>query len=170
MTTLKIAGRPLSAAMQALEPHVARLYDSPGKRIMAIIELAHMERLQVAPGSDKKPSVSMRITSCEVPNRDQEGAVREAQRALYLARTASGTLDEDGTVRLNERTLKSAAGLLMSIETARLRAGLDFWTEYARRVVTQSTTLTVTEMAHELQAVSDGLRSVLFTATAEDET
>jgi hypothetical protein len=51
MTTLKIVGNPASGAMQALEPHVARMYNIPGVRVMAIIELTHVERVQPAPGT-----------------------------------------------------------------------------------------------------------------------
>jgi hypothetical protein len=169
VTTLKIIGNPASGAMQALEPHVARMYAVPGLRVMAIIEMAHVERVQPAPGSDGTPTVRMKITGCEVPNREQEGAIREAQRALFLARTARGTLDEEGMLNLDDDTLKLTPGLLMSIECARMRAGLAHWTEYARRVVTQSGKLTQTEIAHELQAVADGLTSTIDQANAGAE-
>lgn len=164
MTTLKIVGKPTASAMQALEPHIAALYNKPGSRVMAIIEMAHVERLQPAPGSDKSPTVGMKITGCEVPNPDQEGAVREAQRALYLARTARGTLDEQGMLQLDDGTLKSTAGLLNAIEVARLRAGLAHWEMYGRRIVAGLEKLTATEIAHEMQAIADGLSSVLRTA------
>jgi hypothetical protein len=169
MTVLKIVGSPTAAAMAALEPHVMRLYDKPGARVMAVVELAHVERVQPAPGSDGKPVVKMKITGCEVPNREQEGAIREAQRALFLARTARGTLDEEGMLNLNEDTLKNTSGLLMSIECARLRAGLLHWTEYARRVVGTSGTLSQTEMAHELQSIADGMASTLDQAAPEED-
>lgn len=144
MTALKITNKPTAAAMAALEPHIQRLYDAPGIRVMAVVELAHAERVQVAPGGDKTPSVSMKLTACEVPTREQEGVIREAQRALYLQRTAHGTLDEDGQITLDEETLKLTAGMLMSIEAARLRAGLDHWANYARRVVGVSHQLALT--------------------------
>lgn len=169
MTTLKITGKPTAAAQQALQPHVQRLYDAPGLRIMAVVELAHMERLQPAPGADKDASVGVKITACEVPNRDQEGAIREVQRALYLQRTATGTLDEAGGVVLDDGTLKSAAGLVHAIEVARLRAGLQHWDGYIRRVVSAADKLTQTEIAHELQAVADGLHAVLASADAVED-
>jgi hypothetical protein len=166
VTTLKIVGNPASGAMQALEPHVARMYAIPGVRVMAIIEMAHVERVQPAPGADGKPTVKMKVTACEVPGPDQEGAIREAQRALYLARTARGTIDEDGTLQLTEQTLKLTPGLLMSLECARLRAGLAHWTAYAQRVAGASAQFSTTEMAHELQAIADGLISIVQQADA----
>jgi hypothetical protein len=169
MTALKIIGKPTAAAQAALEPHIARLYASPGASVMAIIEMRHVERLQPAPGSDKAASVGMKLVGCEIPGREQEGAVREAQRALYLQRTARGTLDDEGMLQLDEDTLKLTAGLLMSIECARLRAGLAHWTEYARRVVSASSKLSGTEIAHELQAVADGMAAVLSTAAVEED-
>lgn len=169
MTHLKIAGSPTASAMSALEPHIPRIYDRPGIHVMAIVELEHTERVQPAPNSDAEPIVRMRIVGCEVPNTDQEGVVREAQRALFLARTARGTLDEEGMLQLDEDTLKLTPGLLMSIECARLRAGLVHWTEYARRVVASSGKLIESEIIHELQTVADGLRAVLATAAPEEE-
>lgn len=169
MTALKFTGKPTAAAMQALEPHITRLYNAPGARVMAVIEMAHVERLQPAPGSDKDASVGMKITACEIPTREQEGAIREAQRALYLQRTARGTLDEDGQMTLDDDTLKMTAGLLMSIECARLRAGLQHWTDYARRVVGASGKLAGSEIAHELQTVVDGMAAVLATAKPEED-
>lgn len=169
MTDLKITGRPTASAMAALEPHVGRWYDRPGVHAMAIVELAHDERIQPAPGSDRAPSVRMKIVGCEIPNAEQEGAIREAQRALFLARTARGTLDEEGTLSLDQDTLKNAAGLFMGIECARLRAGLAHWNAYARRVVGHSEKLSLSEMAHELRAVADGLSAVLLVAVPEEE-
>lgn len=164
MTTLKIIGNPASPAMQALEPHIGRLYARPGVRIMAIIELAHVERVQPAPGSDGTPTVRMKISSCEIPNAEQEDAVRTAQRALFLTRTARGTLDEEGLLNLDDDTLKLTGGRLLDIETARLRAGLGHWVGYAQRVASQSSQFSTTEIAHELQAVADGLTSILHQA------
>lgn len=169
MTVLKVVGNPSSGAMQALEPHIAGLYDRPGVHLMAIVEMVHVERIQPAPGADGKPTVKMKIISCEVPNEDQEGVIRTAQRALYLARTARGTLDEDGRLKLDEDTLKRTAGELLWIECARLRAGLGHWTAYAQRVAGASAQFSTTEMAHELQSVADGLASVMQQADAASD-
>lgn len=169
MTALKITGTPTASAMQALEPHIGRIYDRPGIHIMAIVELVHTERIQPAPDSDVEPVVRMKITGCEVPNEDQEAAIRTAQRALNLARTARGTLDEEGLLQLDEDTLKRTGGELLWIECAKLRAGLKHWTNYAQRIATQSAQFTATEMAHELKNVADGLTSIVQQADAGDE-
>ncbi len=169
MTHLKITSTPSASAMQALEGHIKRIYDRPGIRIIAIIELEHTERVQPAPNSDVEPVVRMRIVGCEVPNEEQEGTIRTAMRALYLSRTARGTIDEDGQLELDKDTLKRTGGELMWIECARLRTGLAHWTAYAQRVVSQSTKLTATEMAHEAKALADGMTAVLQQAAPEEE-
>lgn len=165
MTDLKIAGKPNAGAMSGLEPHIQRLFDSPGASVVAIVEFRHDQRVQVASGSDAKPSVTMKITGCEVAGPDQEGALREAQRALYLIRTARGTFDEDtGSVELAEDTMRRTGGLMTSIETARLRAGLLHWTARGQAAVDASNRYSATELAHELDAIVSGLKAVLATA------
>ncbi|MEN2423053.1 hypothetical protein AABB02_33695 [Streptomyces rimosus] len=161
MTTLRIDGKPGAAASAALEPFVARLYARPGMRLVGIVELAHVERTQPAPDSDRTASVKVKITHLEIPTEAQEGAVREAQRALYLQRTAAGTLSEDdGQVELAEETLRLTGGLLHAVEAARLKAALAHWAAYARRVV-HTPELAISEIRHELQAVADGLAAAL---------
>jgi hypothetical protein len=164
VTDLKIDGKPNAGSTSALEPHITRLYDKPGLSIMAVVEFRHDQRTQVAAGSDKKQSVTVKIIGCEVANPEQEGALREAQRALYLQRTAAGTIDEDGAVTLNDDTIRRTGGLLTAIEVARLRAGLLSWTAYTRQVVGTAHNFSATEIAHELQAIADGLTAVLTTA------
>lgn len=164
MTDLKIIAKPNSGAAQAFEGHVQRLYDRPGLSIMAIVELRHDQRVEPAPGSDAKRSVAVKIVGAEVAGLEQEGALREAQRALYLMRTATGTLDEDGNVELAEDTMRRTGGLMTAIEVARLRAGLLHWTAYARQIVGSAHKLNGSEMAHELQGIADGLTAVLSSA------
>ncbi|MEU1736491.1 hypothetical protein [Streptosporangium sp. NPDC020145] len=166
-TSLKFDSKVGSAAAAAIEPHVRPIYDRPGCRVMAIVELVHVERVQPAPEADKEPSVKVRIAHMEVPNRDQEGFVREAQRALFLQRTAAGTLDDDGQLVLTESTMKHIGGLLHEVEVARLRAGLRHWVAYAARV-NSLTGLTVSEMQHELDTVAQGLAALLNNAPEEE--
>lgn len=168
MTQLKFDAKVSASAQEALEPHVRPLYDQPGGRRMAIIEFAAIERTEPAPGTEKEPSVKVRITGLELPNREQEGTVREAQRFLHLQRTARGTLDDDGQLELTDSTLRLTGGMLAYLETARLRAGLEYWREYARRLV-HGPDLTVTEVRHEMQALGDGLTALLNTAAAHDD-
>lgn len=168
MTQLKFDARVSASAQEALEAHVRPMYDQPGSRRMAIVEFAHIERMEPAPGTEKEPQVKVRIIGLEVPNKDQEHAVRDAQRFLHLQRTARGTLDDEGQLELSESTLRLTGGMLAFIETARLRAGLDHWREYARRIQ-HGPELTVTEIRHEMQALADGLTAVLNTAREHGE-
>lgn len=163
MTQLKFDAKVSAAAADALEPHVRPMYDQPGDKRMAIVEIEAIERTQPGPGSDKQPMVKVKIIGLEIPNQDQEGAVREAQRFLHLQRTARGTLDEDGQLELSESTLQLTGGQLAWLETARLRAGLAHWRDYAQRLV-HGPDLTVSEVRHEMQTVAEGLTAVLFTA------
>lgn len=168
MTQLKFDPRVSASAQEALEPHVRPMYDQPGSRRMAIVEFAHIERMEPAPGTEKEPQVKVRIVGLELPNQDQEHAVREAQRFLHLQRTARGTLDDDGQMELSDSTLRLTGGMLAYLETARLRAGLQHWREYARRIQ-HGPEMTVTEVRHEMQALADGLAAVLDTARHHDD-
>lgn len=163
MTQIKIQGKLPAVAADALEPYKGVLYANNAKRIVGVIELAHAEKTEPAPDVDKEPSVTLRVTHLEIANPDQEGALREAQRALYLHRSASGTLDEQGELVLSRGTLERTAGLLGAIETARLRAGLQHWAEYAARLTTQ-VNLTAVEIRHELDAIRDGMWATLRAA------
>jgi len=160
VTVLKIQGKPSTAAMQALAPHVQRIYARSGVRVMAVVELAHSERTEPASDAEKEPSVTMRITSLEVPNPDQEGAIRAVQRALFIERTAVGTLDAEGEIELSKQTLKDAGGIVTQLALARLAAGVHHWRNYVRRVAA-SEKLTVGELHHELDAIAEGLDGVL---------
>jgi len=160
VTTVKIASKLGAAAEAALEPHVPRLYARSGMRMLAVAELKHDDKNVPAADSDASAWVKCKITHLEVPGPDQEGAVREAMRVLYLQRTAAGTLTEDGELELDEGTLNLTAGLLTEIETARLTAALRHWAAYARRVVAADD-LTLSEIRHELHTVADGLTAAL---------
>lgn len=160
---MKFDAKVSASAQEALESHVRPVYDQPGARRLFIGEFAHIERTEPAPGTEKEPSVKVRIMYLELPNREQEDAVREALRFLHLQRTARGTFDDDGQLELSDSTLRLTGGQLAWIETARLRAGLAHWREYAQRLM-HGPDLTVTEMRHEMQALADGLTAVLDTA------
>lgn len=160
MTTLRIQGKPSTAAQQALEPHIARIYSRQGIRVMAVVELHHVERTQPAPDADKDASVTMRIAHLEVPGPDQEESIREVQRALFLQRTAAGTLNEAGELELSKQTVKDAAGIVGHIAVARMSAGVHHWRDYIKRVALNDK-LTVGELRHEIDAVADGLAGLL---------
>lgn len=167
MTQLKFDAKVSASAQEALEPHVRPVYSTPAARRLFIGEFAALERTEPAPGSEKEPSVKVRIVSLELPNESQEGYVREALRFLHLQRTARGTLDDDGQLELAQDTLRLTGGHLAYLETARLRAGLGHWAAYARRVL-HTSNLTVSEVLHEMKTVADGLDAVLSSARDDD--
>ncbi|GAB2714787.1 hypothetical protein [Streptomyces bullii] len=167
MTQLKFDAKVSASAQEALEPHIRPVYDVPASRRLFIGEFAAIERTEPAPGTEKEASVKVRITHLELPNEAQEGYVREALRFLHLQRTARGTLDDEGQLELDESTLRLTGGQLAYLETARLRAGLNHWASYARRVL-HTPNLTVSEVLHELKTVADGLTAALDGARGDD--
>lgn len=160
MTTLKLDSKMTTSAKGAIEPLIGQLYATPGMRIIGVVELAHDERNQAAPGSDKEEWVKARIVGLEIANEKQEEALRQAMAALHLHRTAYGTVTEDADVELSERTLELTGGLLHAIEASRLRTACLHWEQYARRVMAVKEP-TTTELLHELAAIADGLGAVL---------
>lgn len=112
----------------SLDRYAARLFDNPGMAVMAVVELRHVDRIEPAEGvSDKDPQVRLRIEALEVaPPGGPEDTLREVERALYVARTAGGTLGSEDDVKLAEQTMANAAGLMSGHEVARLRVILDW--------------------------------------------
>jgi hypothetical protein len=135
------------------------MYDRPGRGWIVIAEVQQVERTEPAPNADKDRSVTMRITSCEVPTGDQEHSVREVMRALFVERTATGTLTEDGELQLAKQTIKDAAGITQLHAIARLSAGIHHWQQYVARVCGNQK-LTAGELRHELDAIRDGLAAI----------
>jgi len=160
VTTVKISGKPSTSAQEAVELYADRLYRNQGARIMVVGELKHAVRNEPAPDEDKDRSVELRITGLEVANPEQDEALRKVMRALYVSRTAQGTLDEDGDVELSATTLRLAADRLSDQEVARLRVGVRHWADYARRVF-QTDKISEAELRHELEAIQSGLERVL---------
>lgn len=160
MTVLKIQGKPNAAAMSALQPHVQRMYDSPGRPWVAILELTQAERTEPAPASDKDHSVVMRIIGAEIATGELEQNVRDVMHALYVMRTSYGTLTEEHDIALSKQTIADAGGDAMLTLIARLSAGITHWTDYLLRV-TLSSKLTMQEVKHEIDAAREGLLSLL---------
>jgi hypothetical protein len=160
VTAIKLDSKLANPAADALDSLTARLYAKPGMRIVGVVELAHVERTQPAPDSDKEASVKLQIKHLEIANPQQEEAVREAQRALYLHRTAQGTLTDDGEIELSRDTIAQTGGMLHAIEAARLRATVKHWQEYATRV-RHDGKLTTSQLANELATIADGLSAAL---------
>jgi hypothetical protein len=159
MTTVKLDSKVGAGAGQALERHVPRLYANLGTRIVVVAEMAVVERTEPAPDEDKEASVKLAIKSLEVANEEQDETMRKALRALYMQRTARGTLTEDGEIELSDSTLRLTADMLQSIEAARLRVLAGHWAHYAEQATRSE--LTVTQLREELVTVARGLRAGL---------
>lgn len=159
MTTLKIDGKPTSSARDGIESHISALYATPGKRLVGVIELEHVERTEPAPGADREASVRVRMSALEIANPDQEDQVRAALRALHT---------EEGDVELAESTLERCAGMLHAIEAARLRTAVTHWQSYTRSVLNLKNPST-TELQHELATIGDGLAAALRAVEFETE-
>lgn len=112
----------------SIDRYAERLYENPGSSVMAVVELRHVDRVVPADGvSEKDPRVNLRIDALEVaPAGGPEDTLREVERALYVARTAGGTLGADDDIALAEQTMANAAGLISGHEVARLRVLLDW--------------------------------------------
>ena len=164
MTTAKIATKLSNQAMEGLGQYVPGLYANPGKRVVAIVELAHIERNQPAPDEDKEATVTLGIKHLEIANPEQENTLRQALRALYTLRTAYGSLTETADVELGEETLRRCAGEITAIEAARLHVAIDRWAEFASKVL-HDDRLSAGTLRQELRTLADGLRSTIYADT-----
>lgn len=159
MTTVKIDPKLSANASLGIEQHTSRLYSKPGMRILAIVELAHIERTQPAPDEDKDPTVKLGIKHLEVARGGrQEDAIRQALHALYTIRTASGTLDSDGEVQLSERTIGETGGEVVMMTAARMQVAAGQWAKYAHNAAAKGN-LTVEQMRNELREIARGLEA-----------
>lgn len=138
-----------------------QLYDRRGRAVVGVVELTHDRRLEPAPSSAKEREVTMKVTALELARDEQEHTLREAMRALYLHRTARGTLNEADEVELSDRTLEMAAGMLHALEAARLKAVVEHWAAIARQAGSTSKPLTTSELRHELSMIADGLNAAV---------
>lgn len=160
MTKMKLDYRLQGQATEALSPHVERIYRDPGSTFLAVVEFRHSERVEYA-DEDAEPSVKCRVASMEVANTgEQEGHVRALLRALYLQRTAQGTLDDAGEVKLTKQTIESAAGVSAGAEVARLRGALG-WVAEALHAATSNTGLREADLRKALAKVEARLAAAL---------
>jgi hypothetical protein len=159
MTKIKVDGALATKAQESLERLTTQLYNRPGMRIVAVVELAHVERTQPAPDEDKEAVVKLGIKSIEVADTEQEEHLRQVLRALYTQRTAYGTLDPDGEVELGEQTLRLAGGMMHAVDAARLRTVVKHWAHYAEQATFGH--LTQQQLLEELKTIAGGLRAAL---------
>ena len=159
MTTVKIDSKLGSNASLGIEDLSARLFAKPGMRVVAIVELAHVERTQPAPDEDKEPSVKLGIKALEVARGGrQEDAVRKTLAALYTIRTASGTLDPEGEVELSERTIEETGGEVTLITAARYQIALKKWSDACYRAAGDPK-LTADQLRRELREIAKGMNA-----------
>lgn len=159
-------GAPASAAIELV---AQAIYNRPGARMVAIVELAHTERTQPAPEEDTDPSVKLTIKHLELAREGKHDEwVRKAMRALYLQRTAQGKLDEAYEVELSERTLAQTADLLQGVEVARLRTVVSHWGEYAARCARMQD-VTIAQLQNELETLGSALLGTLRWATDDGD-
>lgn len=171
MTTAKIDTKTSAQVDDVLTPHIdgvmAHLRAGKVDTLHAVVTLVPVERTEPTPGADKEASVKLRLTSAEIPTGEQVETLREVQRALWVTRTASGTLTEEGDVRLAKQTLETAGSVLAYTEAARLRAGLDQWAKAARTATTAR--LSADEMWREMERIADGLDTLLGRGPKSDD-
>lgn len=73
------------------------LFEHPGMRVIAIVELASVQYTGHADGEDKAPQVKLRIKLAEAAqDHDQARLVLEVMRAMMRRRKMQDTLDELG--------------------------------------------------------------------------
>ena len=166
MTIIKISGKPAASASDAIESYADKLYRDKSLRVIAIVELKHAGINEPAPDEGKDRSVEVRISGLEVASPAQEEDLRKAMRALYLARTADGTLDPDGEFEASKTVLSMIGERLADAEMVRLMAGARHWSGEARRVF-RTSELSLTEMRHELQRIADGLHILAYPGTPD---
>lgn len=163
MTTAKIDTKISAQVGDVLDPHVdtlmAHLRAGRVDTLHIVGTLTPSERTEPTPGEDREATVKLKLTSAEIPHADQAEPLREVQRALWLVRTATGTITEDGDVRLAKHTLTAAGSHVAHLAAARLRAGVDQWAKQARAATTNR--LSAAEMWHEMERLADGLQALL---------
>lgn len=171
MTVAKIDTKPAAQVNEVLGAHINPLMSKAraGKadEIVFVGTLRPVERTEPTPGEDKEASLKLRINSAEIPSGDEAEVLREVQRALWLVRTATGTITEDGDIALAKQTLQTAGGVVSHLAAARLRAGLDQWAKAARTATTAR--LSADEMWREMERLADGLDTLLGRGPKSDD-
>lgn len=168
MTIIKIAGKPAASASDAIESYADKLYRDKALRVVAIVEFKHAGINEPAPDEGKDRSVEIRISGLEVASPAQEEDLRKAMRALYLARTADGTLDPDGEVEASRSIMSLIGERLADAEMVRQGIGIRHWAGEARRVF-RTPMITQQELLHELQRIADGLHLLAYPGTGDEK-
>ncbi|MFY7069608.1 hypothetical protein ACOQFV_27435 [Nocardiopsis changdeensis] len=171
MTTPKIDAKITAQVGDVLDPHMdtlmAKARAGQADELLIVGTLRPVERIEPMAGEDKEASLKLRLSSVEIPDVDQAEAVREVQRALWVTRTATGTLDEEGEIRIAKHTLRHAGRDVASLAAARLRAGVEQWQHEAHKATVAH--LSASEMWHEMERISTGLLVLLGQRPDADE-
>ncbi|MFJ1995275.1 hypothetical protein [Streptomyces asiaticus] len=116
MPDIKFDSKVLEDVKDSLDDHALNMFQQRKGRWMAVVELAHVERVEPGPDEEKVPSVKLRIVAIEVAGDDySDERLRELQRGLYRLRTKGGTLDGelDPDIQQARDVLKHGSGLLV---------------------------------------------------------
>jgi|GEM_PF-3104556 len=162
-TTAKLQGALRPAAAAGLAPWIERLYAEPGARRVGMIELHAIERTEPAPDSDRAPAVKLAITHLELGQPEQDDVLRASLNALFVHRTAAGTLTETGDIELATSTLDYAAGDLHAMEAARLRVAVTALREQALKALA-TPELSLMEARLEIDRLADRCADILALA------
>lgn len=116
MTAVKLLSQLRKRVVEALEPHAAQMYERR-EHWVALVEFEVHERIETtetdADGNEYLVETArLRVSSLEIATGDAEHHVREALRALWSRRTASGTLDEPLAGREAETAVRLLPGLI----------------------------------------------------------
>lgn len=160
MTAIKIGGKPHAAAAATLEERADWLFNNPGGRVVGVVELRHTSKTVPAPDTEKDKGVEVAITQLEFATSAQEETLRKVMRALFLQRTASGTLDVDGEIEMSKEWLRMAQGELGLVENGRLRAGIREWSQKLWAAQRDSNA-TVTSLRAEISKIRAGVEQLL---------
>lgn len=117
MTDIKFDSKVLEDVKGALADYAIDMFRQRKGRWMAVVELAHVERVEPGPDEDKFPSVKVRIVAIEVAADEfTDERLRELQRGMYRLRTKGGTLDGelDPDVQAARDVLRHGSGILQS--------------------------------------------------------
>ena len=94
MTTIKFDSKVLADVEKAIRPHARDLFNQLGTHVMAIVEIASVERTEQGPDEEKDDVVKVRIVDLEIAADDiADERLRQQMRDLHRRRTSAGTLD-----------------------------------------------------------------------------
>lgn len=159
MTQMKFSYQLGQAAAEAVSEIVDHVYATKGSTFMAVVEFVRKKTLEEE-DPDKENTVWVGVGALAIGAGEQANLLREVQRALYLQRTARGTLDQANELRLAKQTLKDAQGLVSGEEVARLSA----WIRLIRdelAAVTADETLDARALRKAADAVVDRASAAL---------